>query len=313
MRQPPMILDLRKTSLFEKGHIPGAINFPMFEIGEIAQVQKMTVEEREGFYFKRSKALGAKLVDLVGFQAFSYYCQKGEMESRFFKNWFGPEFLEGKVLKGGYNAYRKAVNQSWNEKYNLIVLTGLTGSGKTEVLENLENEGVSVLNIEKIAGHKGSVFGTIDGESNIPQEQFENEIHQILRKRGPVFTEMKGRYIGTLYIPIQLFRQMEEAPKVFLELPLKARIDRLVKTYCGKDDEFLKKQLMQLKDRLSDQELNSAMEDLNKFNYRSFIERLLGYYDESNVYGESVSNYQMKISGKSPKEILVQLKKAYPL
>lgn len=312
MEHREKILDLRETSFFEKGHIPGSISFPIFEKGELEDVQNMSVEDRERHFRSKYQKMESSLVDKLGYQSFTYYCQKGEVESRFFKNWFGPEFQEGKSLKGGYNAYRKRVNRFWAEKHELIVITGLTGSGKTEVLEILEREGYPVLNLEKITNHKGSVFGGIDADTEISQEQFENEIYWLFQQDGPIIMEMKGRYLGQLYLPIQFYEQIEKAPKIQLEVPLNLRVARLVDTYCGKDDSFLRRQVELLGDRLADNDLKRATGALENSDYRLFIEILLHYYDQSSVYRKMGEDPGFKVNGTTPEAFVSIIKKVLP-
>ncbi|EOZ93594.1 Selenophosphate-dependent tRNA 2-selenouridine synthase [Indibacter alkaliphilus LW1] len=300
--QKQIILDLRKKESFEKGHLPGAISFPIFSESEYAHLKKLDSDKKRDFYLAKFEFLESKLIELVGYQAFEFYCQKGELESRYFQNWFGADFPEAKIIKGGYKGYRKSVLSNFEKKHALTVLTGFTGSGKTKVLDILAQRGHSVLNFEECASHKGSVFGKLEVSEETSQEQFENNIHASLLKDQLIFTEMKGRYLGELYIPIHLFEQIIESPKVFLDTPKETRVSNLVHEYCGRDDDFLHKQLMLLKERIGKERVIELSALLEKKNYKGFIEGLLQYYDNSEVYRKAKSEANAVVSGLHPEK-----------
>lgn len=284
------IIDLRPQKAFSNGHIPGALHFPLYEWVELDSWDQLSGEERTEFLKKKYGFVVEKLIYMVGSDPFVFYCQKGTKESKLFRNWFRPEFPDGIVLRGGYSSYRKAVKGSWNTKYPLISLAGLTGSGKTEFLQVLKGEGFQVLDLEQISGHKGSAFGQIDGESCVSQEQFENELyHRLGRNSHPVFVEIKGRYLGQLYLPIHLYRQAMDAPRIFLDTPKSKRVERLVEVYCNKNDTYLLNGLENLKSRIEGEVLEGAKMALFKKDYSSFIEMLLDYYDSSQDYSEGKS------------------------
>ncbi|NJN34457.1 MAG: tRNA 2-selenouridine(34) synthase MnmH, partial [Saprospiraceae bacterium] len=109
------------------------------------------------------------------------------------------------TVAGGYKNYRNLVLQSFeNQSLKLIILGGKTGSGKTQILKELEKKGEQIIDLEALAHHKGSAFGWIGEEKQPSSEQFENSLFEVIRKIDPtkrVWVENESRNIGTVFIP----------------------------------------------------------------------------------------------------------------
>jgi tRNA 2-selenouridine synthase len=121
------------------------------------------------------------------------------------------------------------------KKRKLTVLSGKTGTGKTEILEELAKLGHQVLNLEKCAHHKGSAFGAIGETPQPSNEQFENNLAGIwmtLDFGKPVWIEDESRFIGKLSVPETLYQRMQESKTICLEIPKRLRIKRLVRDYA---------------------------------------------------------------------------------
>jgi tRNA 2-selenouridine synthase len=193
------------------------------------------------------------------------------------------------TLKGGYKNYRKHVLESFNEQKNIVVLGGKTGSGKTIVLHELQKQNEQIIDLEKLAHHKGSSFGSLGEQKQSSQEQFENELSFNLSKTDSAkrcWIENESRKIGANIIPLGVWEQMRNAIVISIELPIEERINYLVNEY-GK---FSKEELIDATERigqkLGGQHVKRAIEALKKNDHRTAFEICLVYYDKTYLYGE---------------------------
>lgn len=58
--------------------------------------------------------------------------------------------LNAAILEGGYKCFRNYVLNYFANKFNLILIGGPTGSGKSEVLRELADRGEQILDLEKL-------------------------------------------------------------------------------------------------------------------------------------------------------------------
>src|SRR4030066_383450 len=202
------VIDVRTPSEFNTGHIPGASNIPLFED-----------EERKiiGIKYKkegRTKAILAGL-ELSGHSMHSklehalrisregrllVHCWRGGMRSEAMAWLFSLGDIETEVLEKGYKAYRNHILASLSEKRNTIILGGMTGSSKTHILRHLKNTGHQVIDLERLANHKGPPFGALGQPPQPSSEHFANLLFNECRKLEvelPVWLEDESRNIGT--------------------------------------------------------------------------------------------------------------------
>ena len=171
--------------------------------------------------------------------------------------------------------------------FTLIVLCGKTGSGKTLLLQHLEQSGYPVINLEKIASHRGSAFGGLLLPTQPSQKEFENEIKKAVLKHASslyIFIEQKPSSIGKRKIPEWLFIKMKDGIFVQLNVDKKKRVDNILQEYkaAGKD-KFIDA-LQKLNDHLPQSVITEMKSLLNAENYEVFIERMLDYYDNTSKY-----------------------------
>jgi tRNA 2-selenouridine synthase len=194
------------------------------------------------------------------------------------------------VIKGGYKAFRTQ-QRSWLESvpWNFIILGGMTGSGKTDLLHALKASGEQILDLEGLANHKGSAFGWIGEEPQPSTEHYENLIAQALRGMDHsrrIWVENESRSVGKVFVPDAVWAVMCNAPLVHLEIPLSARVDNLVKTYVdGDNKQALIDSFEKIQKRLGGQHLNAALESLKADDYAAAAEVALTYYDKTYTYG----------------------------
>lgn len=298
MKDEIPVIDVRTPAEFNRGHIPGAIQIPLFDNEERALIGKV-------YAHKGSDAAVLLGMDIVGPRLRNYiekaleispgkklamYCWRGGMRSGSLAWLFSSAGISAYVLEGGYKAYRKYVLEGFGIPLPIIILGGETGTGKSELLHKLAACGEQVLDLEAIACHKGSAFGSI-GQPNQPsQEQFENNLFEFIRTlkpNTPVWIENESITIGKLFIPRGLFDQMQQAPMIYVTRPFEDRLHRLVDEYAVADKETLVRIFSGLEKRLGSEHCNKAIEAVRAGNYVQAAEIALHYYDK--VYTRQIA------------------------
>ncbi len=312
----PMI-DVRTPAEFEQGHIPGAINIPIFTNEERVQV---------GTKYKRSSKDAAVLLglELVGPKLSVFvrrakkvavdgeiliHCWRGGMRSGSMAWLFDTAGLKPSILVGGYKAYRKCIRKSFSQPTNLVVIGGYTGSGKTEVLHKLTDMNEQVLDLEGVANHKGSAFGALGQADQPTTEQYENDLAQIwlnFDHTKPIWTEDESRSVGSVSINDDLFEQMRKAPLLAIIIPKSERIKRLVKEYACFDIEVLKQMCKKIEKRLGGLKVKKAFDSLDQGDFATVADITLDYYDKAYGYGLDTRTtqkvYRLEIEKDEPLE-----------
>ena len=291
------VLDVRTPAEFQQGHIPGAINFPIFTNEERAIIGTLYKQQgKQPAVLKGLEIVGPKLHEFVREaikinknDTFLVHCWRGGMRSgsmAWFLETYGFKCI---TLKGGYKNYRKLVLANFHQHKNIVILGGKTGTGKTIVLHELQKQGEQIIDLEKLAHHKGSAFGSLGELPQISQEQFENDLSYHLSKTDAAkrcWIENESRQIGKNIIPEGLWEQMRDAIVVSLKLPLEERINYLVKEYGKFTNEQLINSITRIGKRLGGQHVKRAIEAIGEGNHKTAFEVCLIYYDKTYVYGE---------------------------
>jgi tRNA 2-selenouridine synthase len=295
------IVDVRSPAEFLQGHIPGAINIPLFSDAERAEVGKLYVQSGRDYAIirgldiilpKTSKVL-ATLRTLTSAKKLRMYCWRGGMRSINMAWMFETNGYSVSLLTGGYKTYRKYIRTSLDEKANVVVLGGFTGSGKTEILNRLVEFNEQVIDLEKLASHKGSAFGGIGLPGQPSNEQFENDLFKIwmnLDKSRFIWLEDESRMIGRVTLPDPVVRKILESPLIILEVPQEVRVKRLVGEYAGIDDRLLREAVMKIEARLGKPRAKGALVSIQEKNYAAVAGQVLAYYDET--YSFSINRRQ---------------------
>ncbi len=165
------------------------------------------------------------------------YCWRGGQRSQSMATILSRVGWRTTVLAGGYRTYRRQVQARLYEQpcpLRLVLLDGNTGSAKTEILNRLSERGLQVVDLEGLAGHRGSLFGALPGRPQPSQKMFESRLLQAIERLNParpVLVEAESSKIGDLMVPPSFWRAMRAAPRIELAAPRAERARYLVSAY----------------------------------------------------------------------------------
>ncbi len=308
-RSDLLFIDVRSPDEYQEASIPGAVNIPLFDNQEHCQVgiifhQLGETEARRAaleFVAPKLTSLVDKIVKTSGTKTPLLYCRQGGMRSLSLYEILKLTGITALRLKKGYKAYRSYINKklaSYELNSKLFVLHGLTGVGKTAVLKILEERGCPIIDLEGLANHRGSVFGTIGLYGKRSQKDFDALLLQELDRfsgKEFLFIEGEGRRIGDIYLPPFLAKAMDCGYQILLTAPLETRVDRIIETYIPTviNDHLrqeLKAALESLRKRLGNKKTEQLHLMLNVGDYRN-IARIMctDYYDL--FYNDSQHDY----------------------
>jgi tRNA 2-selenouridine synthase len=246
-----ILVDVRSKGEYDKFTIPGALNIPIFDdeerriIGTVYKNESVEKAKKLGIQMVSAKllALYEKFSALrSGHRSIVIFCERGGMRSSSLWALFNSIGLKTVKLEGGYKGYRAAVNEHLPrlvEDTTFVVLHGHTGTGKTQLLGMLEQKGFDVLDLEKMANHRGSLLGEIGlPQKPVSQKSFESEIFDKLRRRKSkdVFIEAESSKIGSLSVPKHLHNKMRTGRHILVEGSLDIRAKRIVEEYITGED-----------------------------------------------------------------------------
>lgn len=293
------IVDVRSPGEFLAGHIPGAANIPLFTDEERARVGTLYTQDspeeafREGLQIAGHRMQG--LVDDVrplrhiAGKEILVHCWRGGQRSKAVEWLFNFSGTPCMRLEGGYKSFRTALHSFFNEfGIELRLLGGCTGAGKTEILNALASRGEQVLDLEKLANHKGSAFGGIGEEPQPTTEQFENNIFLeclAFDPNRPIWVENESRSIGKAHLPEGLWRAMKKSVLYSIEVDTEIRLQRALKYYSEPVDiALLKIAFEKIHERLGGLDYKNAMNALETGDIEKAASIALTYYDKAYMY-----------------------------
>jgi tRNA 2-selenouridine synthase len=307
-----LILDVRSPGEYNYAHIPGAFNLPLFTDEERKVVgtaykqesreaaikigldyfgpkMRQMVEQVESLAGSRNLASGPRQV-LV-------HCWRGGMRSAGVAWLLDLYGYKVSTLVGGYKSYRNWVIETFSLPFSFTILGGYTGSGKTYVLDEMERKGAAVINLERLAHHKGSAFGDIGMPAQPTQEMFENLLGQELRtfiesdnpsSSSPVWLEDESQRIGFINLPNTLWKTMRSSPVLFMNIPFEERLKHIIQEYGELDREKMAKAIVRIQKRLGPMETKTSLQYLETGDIESCFRILLAYYDKH--YNKALNN-----------------------
>lgn len=315
-----LIIDVRTPAEFKQGHIPGAYNLPVFSNAERHQIGwSYKNEGPQDAIHLGLQFVGPKLQHLVRDacriapdRRVQLYCWRGGMRSESVQWLLELSGFECERLRGGYKAYRNWALQCIDQPKALLVLGGLTGVGKTDVLAELKVMGEQCVDLESIANHRGSAFGGIGVQPT--NEQFENNLAYELNLLNPnrwTWIEDESKLIGKIVIPKSIRERIEQAPMIQLERPLEQRVQHLCQLYGQIPTEALIASFDKIKKRIGDQSYRQAIDGLLQNELETPCRIALGYYDKSYAHGMQRNGrkpqLRIDVSKSSPVEVVSQL------
>ena len=175
---------------------------------------------------------------------------------------------------------------------NFSILGGFTGSGKTPILQQLIKSERPVIDLEKIACHKGSAFGALGEEAQPRQEMFENKLAlELFLKRHTekyIWLEDESQRVGQMMIPKGIWEQMRNSKVYFLDIPFEKRVEYLVSTYGTFNKEGLVNATMRIQKRLGGLETKNVINSIIENDFNAAFTILLRYYDK--LYDKGLKN-----------------------
>lgn len=240
----PSFLDLRAPVEFARGAVPGAVNVPILDDAQRAEIGTVYAEAGQDAAIERGLALATPPVRSARLQSWQdhvarhpngfMYCFRGGLRSRTAQTWLQDAGVDYPLVKGGYKALRRHLLNTLERlagEGRLIVVSGETGCGKTELIHAWPQS----LDLEGCAQHRGSAFGgTFTPQPS--QIDFENRVAldwltRSANSNQPVLIEAESQLIGRLYVPDVLQHAMAAAPSIQLDATQAERIARLRKDY----------------------------------------------------------------------------------
>lgn len=286
------LIDVRTPLEFLQGSIPGAFNVPIFTNEERVQVgttYKQVGREEAillGFDLtgnKWSSFIKAALA-ISPEKKIAVHCWRGGMRSGAMAWALDLYGFEVYLIEGGYKNYRRWSAAQFEKSYQLTILGGMTGSGKTRLLHQLQAMGEQIIDLEELAQHQGSSYGTMNKMVQPTQEQFENNFAFQLNKLDPenrVWVEDESLTIGKRCIPNPFWFQMRSSLVLNIAVPQEHRVEMLAVEYGALDPEFLIGCTQRIWKRLGPEQTKNAILAIEDNRMPDFIRIVLVYYDKT--------------------------------
>ncbi len=288
-----LVLDVRSPAEFAKGHIPKAVNVPLFSneerkiIGTLYKQKSKQIAIEQGILFFKANMLAIieQVQCLQPLQNQSYiivHCARGGMRSAAICWLLEHAGWQVKQLTAGYKSFRNWCLQQFATPHQLKIIGGFTGSGKTDILQQLHFLQENVVDLEALAKHKGSAFGGIDMPQQPTQEQFENNLAKsIFNCNGkPFYIEDESNRIGNVMIPLEFWNQMRKTKVLFLQIPFSERLTYLVQEYGSLPLQQMEDAIKRIAKRLGGLQMQQCLAFLKENKIMDCFAILLVYYDK---------------------------------
>jgi len=295
--QRALLVDVRSPAEYVEASIPGAINIPLFsnderaEIGTLYKQQGKLTARRRGVIIAAPKipdfvaqieaARGVSTLPVI------IFCWRGGMRSLAMTSFLNLAGIPARQLVGGHKTFRRMICDYFDEYQwpKIYVLRGLTGIGKTRILQHLEEQGQPVIDLEKIANHRGSAFGGLGLDEQPGQKQFEARLWDRideLRESPYLITEGESRHIGRRAVPPRFHRAMQQQTSLWLTTSMALRTEVILADYPDLEQlhPAIARALNSLRERLGNKSVDQLQQLLDAENWPLLIARLMqDYYD----------------------------------
>jgi tRNA 2-selenouridine synthase len=295
-----LLVDVRTPLEYAEDHIPGALNVPLLtneervEIGTLYKQVGPLAARRRGLVLTagRLPAMVDEIEEAAAGRPIVVYCWRGGLRSKTVASILELTGIPARQLTGGYKAYRQVVT-SYFEPFHppgpLVVLHGMTGIGKTTLLEHLRQDGFAVIDLEGLACHRGSAFGSLGlTQEHLSQKRFESLLWDAFRQvpsGRPILVEGESRRIGRLNLPGSMYDVMRESVKLWCEASLPTRIQRLSDEY-GKPEykEKMAEALLRIQKKLGGEAFQELSGYLERWELDELIAGLIVHYYDRLYY-----------------------------
>jgi tRNA 2-selenouridine synthase len=240
------MMDVRAPVEFNQGAFPTSVNVPLLDDAQREAIGKRYKDAGQD----EAIELGLKLATpeireqrLQHWKAFVdqhpegyLYCFRGGLRSRTTQAWLKEQGIDYPLIKGGYKAMRNYLLQQLEislQQIPFVILSGMTGSGKTRVLKKMQYH----VDLEGLANHRGSAFGRDVNDHQPAQINFENQLsiaclkHRHHHPQKAVVLEDEGKMIGRIITPSDFYKKMEVSPRIFLQRSVQQRVDIIREDY----------------------------------------------------------------------------------
>ncbi len=296
-----LVIDVRSPAEFTYAHVPGAVNLPLFNDEERAvvgtaykqQSREKAIKIGLDFFGPKMRAMVEQVEkwNKDKTKKVVVHCWRGGMRSSgvaWLLDLYGFEVYQ---LVGGYKTYRNWIVNTFEKEFQLKILGGFTGSGKTYILQELAQKNVQMVDLEALACHKGSALGGINMPEQPSQEMFENLLAEDLNTKNLkeiIFLEDESNRIGNRTIPLPLWKNMKKSDLFYMHIDAEKRLEFLVDEYGSLPKDKLLESVMRITKRLGGLETQLAITALQESNFKACFEILLKYYDK--YYYKSLLN-----------------------
>lgn len=292
-----LLVDVRTALEFNEASIPGAVNVPILNDAERVEIGTLYKEQGSDIARIRGVELVApkipQLIQTINTlrtnqrRPIIIFCWRGGLRSRAMTAFLQLAGFPAFQLRGGHKAFRRHVVDFFDhgEWGRMLVLRGLTGVGKTRVLQQLSQQDQPVIDLEGLANHRGSAFGGVGLGQQPGQKQFESLLWDALQsvpKGSWALTEGESRHIGKIILPARFFQSLQIERTLWLETELEKRIQIILEDYTVSElaEETFIQPIQSLQRRLGITEVENMLELLRQKNWHELVsELMLKYYD----------------------------------
>jgi tRNA 2-selenouridine synthase len=305
------VFDVRSPGEFSHAHIPGAYSLPLFTDEERKivgtaykqQSREQAIKSGLDFFGPKMRPMIEEVTEILKAhrghsenglpdKSVLVHCWRGGMRSAGVAWLLDMYGFRVYTLAGGYKSFRNWALGCFEQEHNINVLGGYTGSGKTEVLLHLKTMGEPIVDLEGIACHKGSAFGSLGMPAQPSQEMFENELalslYTVARSGSSIWMEDESQRIGHINIPIKFWQMMRTRPVYFIDVPFENRLDFITRSYGKNQKAELSAAITRIQKRLGGLETKTAQGHLAEDNLKESFRILLHYYDK--LYTKALAN-----------------------
>lgn len=321
-----LLVDARSPDEFAEATIPGAINVPILDNAERAEVG--TLYKQVGKRQARQRGveivapkIPAMIAQIANQQAGTsqpvvVFCWRGGMRSLALTQFLELAGTPARQLSGGHKGFRRHVLTYFEQGVwaKFLVFRGLTGVGKTHYLHRLAEKGYPIVDLEGLANHRGSAFGNLGLPPQPNQKMFESLLWDELRKvphDGYILAEGESRHIGRIALPARVYQTLQVEKSIWLNASLEARVRNILADYPAVDQlkEEFTKPIRALKDKLGNETMNRFLLLLEDGNWSELVSELMVvYYDP--LYRHTLPERRVEVELEPEEAVLERIEAA---